>query len=73
MNKIVNIFFWLKKSLCSNCICDNQDLLMALVDHLLNIIKGFKKLRKTGNLKYIYKNELDLALPMMQHIITVKI
>ena len=33
-----------------------------------------QKFRETGNLKYIYKNELDKAcLLMMQHILVVKI
>ena len=30
-----------------------------LVDHLLNIVKKIQKFRETGNLKRIYKNELD--------------
>ena len=34
------------------------DLIIVLVDVLLNIIEGFKE---TGNLKHIYKNELDQA------------
>ena len=32
-----------------------------LVDHLLNIVKELKNLRETGNLKNLYKNELDQA------------
>ena len=31
------------------------------MDHLLNIMKEFKKFRETGNLKHLYKNELDKA------------
>ena len=30
-------------------------------DRLLNILKELKKFRETGNLKHIYKNELDKA------------
>ena len=29
------------------------------MDHLLNIIKEFKNLEKTGNLNHIHKNELN--------------
>ena len=29
------------------------------MDHQLNIVKELKKFRETGNLKYIYQNELD--------------
>ena len=32
-----------------------------LVDHLVNIVKEFKKFRETGNLKHLYRNELDIA------------
>ena len=47
-------FCWLEISLCPNYIQENQDLLIVLVDRLLNI-------RETGNLKHIYKNELNKA------------
>ena len=46
MNKIVNILCWLEMGLCLNCIEDNQDLLIMLVNRLLNIVKGFKSLEK---------------------------
>ena len=36
-----------------------QDLLIVLLDHLLNIVKEFKNLEKKGNLKHLYRNELD--------------
>ena len=29
------------------------------MEDLLNIVKGLKKPRETGNLKHIYKNKLD--------------
>ena len=32
-----------------------------LVDHLVTIVKEFKKYRETGNLKHLYRNELDIA------------
>ena len=31
------------------------------VDHLVNIVKKFNNLKETGNLKHIYKNEIDKA------------
>ena len=31
------------------------------VDRLLNILRRFKKIRNTGDLYYIYKNELNKA------------
>ena len=35
---------------------------------------GLKKLRETGNLKYLYRNELNKAcLLMIQHILKAKI
>ena len=39
-----------------NCIENSQDLLAVFVDHLLNTMKAF---RETGNLKYLYRDELD--------------
>ena len=54
-------FSWLETNLCTNCISDNRDLLIALVDHLLNIIKEFKNLEKTGNLNHTHKNKLNKA------------
>ena len=38
-----------------------MDLLTALVDHLLKAKKEFKTLKETGDLRYIYRNELDKA------------
>ena len=38
----------------------NQDLLIVYVDHLPKIKKEFRN-KKTGNSRYIYKNELDKA------------
>ena len=32
-----------------------------LADHLRNTVKEFKKSRETGNLKHLYRNELDEA------------
>ena len=32
-----------------------------LEDFLLNIVKEFKKFKETGNLKDLYRNELDKA------------
>ena len=44
------------------CIYDNNNLLTALADHLLNIKKEFKSLKKPEiQTIYIYKNELDKA------------
>ena len=34
---------------------------MLLVDHLLNIVKEFKKFREIVNIKHLYRNELDKA------------
>ena len=31
------------------------------MDDLINIVEEFKKFRETGNLKYLYSNELDNA------------
>ena len=52
--KFVTIIGWLKTTFCPNCIWGNQDLLKALLDHLLNI-------EETCDLNYIYKNELNKA------------
>ena len=51
-------FYWLETNLCQNCIWNSQNLLLALVDYLLNTVKGFENL-KTGNLKHLYRNELQ--------------
>ena len=41
---------------------NSQNLLTVLVDHLLNIFKEFENLfREKGNLKHLYKYELDKA------------
>ena len=32
---------------------------MVLVDHLLKLKKEYKKIKETGDTKYIYRNELD--------------
>ena len=55
--KSLTNFYWLETSLCQNCIYNSQDLLIALAaEDLLRIVKEF---RKIGNLKYLYRNELD--------------
>ena len=59
IKSLTNVY-WLETNLCQHCIRNNQDLLIVLVVHLLNIVKEFKTL-KTCNLKHLYRNELDKA------------
>ena len=37
-------------------------------DNLLNVVKEFKNSKKTGDLKYIYKNEIDKTC--IAHVVT---
>ena len=56
--KSLTNFYWVETNLCQNCIWNNQGLLIVLADHLSNIVKEFKQIKWTGNLKQLYKNEL---------------
>ena len=59
MNKIVYKFWLARDKLYSK---GNKYLFIVLVDRLLNIVKRLKNLKKTSDLNYIYKNELDKIL-----------
>ena len=59
MKSLTN-FYWPKISFCLNCIYDSQDLPVVFVDCLLKIAR-VQKFREKGNLKHIYRNELDKA------------
>ena len=50
-------------NLWQNCIWNNQDLLIVLVDHvdLVDHCGRIQKFRETGNLKHLYRDELDKA------------
>ena len=52
---------------CLNCLLagDSLDLHIVLVDPLQKTKKVYKNKKKTGDLKYIYQNELDKAC--LQH------
>ena len=38
---------------------DSQDLIIVPVDHSLKIIERTKKIKETGDSRYIYQNQLD--------------
>ena len=59
MNKIVYKFCLAGDKLYSK---GNKYLFIVLVDRLLNIVKRLKIKKKTSDLNYIYKNELDKIL-----------
>ena len=54
-------FCWLGQNLCLNYIQDKQNILAALAESLKNFVKTLKKFKEPGDLKHIYKNELDKA------------
>ena len=55
MNKIVSKFLFAGDKFMPKLL----DLLIAIVDRLLNIVKGLTSSKETGDLNYICNNELD--------------
>ena len=61
VNQIVNQFSLTGDKFLYGIHLNNLDLVIVFVDQLLKIEKEFKQLKKTGDTKHIYRNELGKA------------
>ena len=72
MNKIVNIFLLTGDKCMSELHLKQPRFTYSACGHSTKHRERIKKFRGTGNLKLLYRNELDKACLMMQHIQIVK-